>query len=194
MLPPKLLFFFCSFFFFRTSSAQHRSSLFLLYTTVAHGLRIALTAAASAIATIHDNIMKFLVRKEARSPYRKGKIIAAQTEDLKPSPRNKRERKHFHKRNPKENKQVRATQISKYQETNSKAHQSTPGHQQNQIATHQFFMKKNKQTNPQRYVYRCSDQQKRRTNIAARTSGASQQNLHSSRLWESTNPPNSPHR
>jgi hypothetical protein len=41
--------------------------------------------------------MKFLVRKEARSPYRKGKIIAAQTEDLKPSPRNKRERKHFHK-------------------------------------------------------------------------------------------------
>jgi dipeptidase len=48
--------------------------------------------------------MKFLVGKEARSPYRKGKIIAAQTEDLKPSPRNKRERKHFHKRNPKENK------------------------------------------------------------------------------------------
>jgi hypothetical protein len=41
--------------------------------------------------------MKFLVRKEARSPYRKGKIIAAQTEDLKRSPRNKRERKHFHK-------------------------------------------------------------------------------------------------
>jgi len=104
--------------------------------------------------------MKFLVRKEARSPYRKGKIIAAQTEDLKPSPRNKRERKNFRKEILKKTKQVRATQISTHQETNSKAHQSTPGHQQNQIATHQFFMKKNKQTNPQRYVYRCSDQQK----------------------------------
>ncbi len=55
---------------------------------------------------------------------------------------------------------MRATQISTHRETNSKAHQSTPGHQQNQIATHQFFMKKNKQKNPQRYVYRCSDQQK----------------------------------
>jgi hypothetical protein len=96
--------------------------------------------------------MKFLVRKEARSPYRKGKIIAAQTEDLKPSPRNKRERKTLPQRNPKENKQVRATQIFTHQETNSKAHQSTPGHQQNQIATHQFFMKKNKQKNPQRYI------------------------------------------
>jgi hypothetical protein len=103
--------------------------------------------------------MKFLVRKEARSPYRKGKIIAAQTEDLKPSPRNKRERKTLPQRNPKENKQVRATQIFTHQETNSKAHQSTPGHQQNQIATHQFFMKK-KKTSKSSEVYRCADQQK----------------------------------
>jgi hypothetical protein len=103
--------------------------------------------------------MKFLVRKEARSPYRKGKIIAAQTEDLKPSPRNKRERKHFQKEILKK--------TNKYAQRKSP---HTPGNEFKSASNHSRTSTKpdryspvlheEKNTNKSSEVYRCSDRQK----------------------------------